>query len=278
MSAMWIEDTLEMEGMALPIRVYRSETSARVAPRLAPLVFHLHGGAFVGGDLDCGETVCRMLAEAGAVVIGADYPLAPEHRFPEALNVSFAALTLLHKNRAQWGARGSRLFVAGEEAGANIAAALSLMARDQQAPPIAGQILLSPMLDPCLASKSIRAAEAGSVGCRWADGWHRYLGTADKAAHPYAAPLGSCRLGDLAPALVVTAQDDPMHDESLAYAARLASCGVEVRTHVLPAPTQWPEALERRANETPAWAATLGTLFSEFLADNSAPTLRTIRA
>ncbi|HEY9214131.1 MAG TPA: alpha/beta hydrolase [Ancylobacter sp.] len=274
MPAMWIEDTLEMEGMALPVRVYRSGASAHPAP----LVFHLHGGAFVGGDLDCGETVCRMLSDSGAVVISADYPLAPEHRFPEALNISFAALTLLHKNRAQWAARGSRLFVAGEEAGANIAAALSLMARDQQDPPIAGQILLSPMLDPCLATKSIRAAEAGPVGCKWADGWHGYLGTADKAAHPYAAPLGSCRLGDLAPALVVTAQDDPMHDESLAYAARLASCGVEVRTHVLPAPTQWPEALERRANETPAWAATLGTLFTEFLAERSAPTLRTIRA
>jgi len=274
MSAMWNEQTLELDGTALPVRVYRPEIPARSTP----LVMHLHGGAFVDGDLECGELFCRLLTEAGAVVLSLDYPLAPEHRFPEALNVSFAALSMLHKERAQWGTRTSKIFVAGAEAGANIAAAMALMARDQQHPPVAGQILCSPMLDPCLASKSIHAAEAGSVGCKWAEGWHRYLGTADKAAHPYAAPLGSRRLGDLAPALVITAQDDPMHDESMAYAARLAACGVEVRTHVMAGPTEWPDAIERPSNELPGWIAELGTLFQEFLADRSAPTLRTIRA
>ncbi len=131
----------------------------------------------------------------------------------------------------------------GEEAGGNLAAGLALMVRDQRSPALAGQILLSPMLDACLATESVRLAEAGPVGCKWADGWHQYLGTADKACHPYAAPLGSSRLGGLAPALIVTAEDDPMRDESLAYAKRLRASAVAVQEHMLPAPTDWPCAL-----------------------------------
>jgi acetyl esterase len=117
------------------------------------------------------------------------------------------------------------------------------MARDQQTPPLAGQILLSPMLDACMATCSIRQAEAGPVGCKWADGWHQYLGSADKAAHPYASPLGSSRLSGLPPALVLTAQDDPMRDETLSYARRLRESGVTVREHVLAGRTGWPDAL-----------------------------------
>jgi acetyl esterase len=220
-------------------RVY----GCRPAARSAPLVLHLHGGAFVGGSLDRGGMVPTLLADAGAVVVSIDYPLAPKHPFPQALQASFSVLTWLHRSRAQWVSKKSGIFVAGEEAGGNLAASLALMARDQQAPPLAGQILLSPMLDACMATCSIREAEAGPVGCQWADGWHQYLGSADKAAHPYAAPLSSSRLAGLAPALVLTAQDDPMRDESLSYARRLRESGVAVQDHVLPGPTGWPNAL-----------------------------------
>jgi acetyl esterase/lipase len=94
-----------------------------------------------------------------------------------------------------------------------------------------------------MATCSIRQAEAGPVGCKWADGWHQYLGSADKAAHPYAAPLGSSRLAGVAPALVLTAQDDLMRDESLSYSRRLRESGVAVQEHVLAGPTGWPNAL-----------------------------------
>ncbi|MDF2995943.1 MAG: Alpha/beta hydrolase fold-3 domain protein [Xanthobacteraceae bacterium] len=263
-SSNWTEDRLRTGGDAeLRVRVYR----AAGTPRSAPLVFHLHSGAFVAGCLACGEPVASLIAKAGATVVSADYPLAPEHRFPEALNLTFGGLRALYKERAKWAGRTSSLFVAGEEAGANIAAALALMARDQGAPPLAGQILLSPMLDPCLATRSIRDAQAGSVGCKWADGWHRYLGTADKGAHPYAAPLGSRRLQNLAPALVVTAEDDPLRDESVAYAKRLVACEVDVREIVLPGPTNWPDALGLRPNVEPDWMGPVGRLVSEFLAN-----------
>ena len=274
----WTDDTLVMGSTALRMRLYRA-----VASGASPLVLHLHGGAFVAGEPSCGENISCLLAKAGAVVLSVDYPLAPQHPFPEALNLSFAALVQIHKQRAKWGRRGSRLFVAGEEAGANIAAALALMARDQQMPPLAGQILLSPMLDPCLATKSIRAAEAGPVGCKWADGWQRYLGTPEKGAHPYAAPLGSTRLRGLAPALVITAEDDPMCDDGLAYARRLREGGVPVCTHVLAAPTRWPDAITCTGVCTAGWQAEVARLFSQFL---SAPSetggagdpLHTIRA
>jgi acetyl esterase len=238
MAANWTEEMIELEP-GMPARVYGRSAS----PRTAPLVLHLHGGAFVGGSLDAGRTVSTLLADAGAVVVSADYPLAPAHPFPQALQGVFRALNWLHTSRTQWVSKKSSIFVAGEEAGGNLAAALALMARDQHTPPLAGQILLSPMLDASMATCSIRQAEAGPVGCKWADGWHQYLGSADKAAHPYAAPLGSSRLAGVAPALVLTAQDDLMRDESLRYSRRLRESGVAVEEHILAGPTGWPNAL-----------------------------------
>lgn len=208
----------------------------------AGLVLHLHGGAFSSGSLAEGEAVATALAEAGAVVISIDYPLAPAHRFPEALEVAYAALRTLDRNRARFASKHAPLYVAGEEAGGNLAAALAMMARDRRGPALAGQILFSPMLDACLGTYSLRTAEAGAVGCRWADGWAGYLGTADKAAHPYAAPLNASRLAGLAPALLMSSQDDPMRDEVANYARRLRAAGVIVHHHVQPGPTQWPDA------------------------------------
>ncbi len=254
---------------AMPVRLYRGGA----AGRSAPLVMHLHGGAFVGGSLDAGRTIAKLLAGAGAVVVSADYPLAPQTRFPGALEAALRTLNWMHKSRGSLAGRRSSVFVAGEEAGGNLAAALALMARDQQTPPLAGQILLSPMLDPGLATCSMREAEAGDAGCPWAEGWHRYLGSADKADHPYAAPLGSSRLGGLAPALVVTAQDDLLRDESLRYARRLRESGVAADTLVLDGPTGWPCALTNRSNGdasvAESWAAVVRERFAAFFAQTT---------
>jgi len=256
----WTEQTLERPGGAsVRVRVYKGAPDNK----LAPLVLHMHGGAFTEGSVETGQAVASLLAEAGANVVSVDYPTAPECRFPGALEASLDALRWTYKSCPA--IKQARLFLAGEEAGGNLAAGLALMARDQQSPPVTGQILLSPMLDPCMATKSIRQAEAGPVGCKWADGWHDYLGSADKASHPYASPLGASRLAGLAPALVVTAEDDPMRDESLSYARRLRECGVFVQEEVLPAPTGWPAALQR-VDADPAWAARLKVLFTEFFA------------
>jgi len=230
------------------------------------VVLHMHAGAFVSGSADKGRTVPELLADAGAVVVSADYPLAPQYRFPSAVQSLFAALKWLRANRLDGVGKKAGLFVAGEEAGGNLAAALALMARDQQEPELAGQILLSPMLDPVLGSCSVRQANAGPSGCQWADGWHQYLGSADKAAHPYAAPVNSSRLSGVAPALIITAQDDLLRDESLRYAQRLRESGVAVCEHVLVAPTHWPCALVNPQSDQ-RWTEQVRGLFKSFLSD-----------
>jgi acetyl esterase/lipase len=234
----WRQETIAAGQGSLAARLY---APAEIEPE-AGLVLHLHGGSFSSGSLAEGEAVATALAEAGAIVMSIDYPLAPGHRFPEALEAAYAALQTLAKGRARWASKHAPLYVAGEEAGGNLAAALALMARDRRGPELAGQILFSPMLDACLGTYSLRTAEAGPVGCRWADGWADYLGTPDKAAHPYAAPLNASRLAGLAPALLISSQDDPLRDEAAHYAARLQEAGVTVRHHVQTGPTQWPDA------------------------------------
>jgi acetyl esterase/lipase len=261
-----IEEVWRAGGYAMPLRVYGCSRTAGAKP----LVLHLHGGAFVARALDAGGVVSSLLADAGAVVLSPEYPLAPKHPFPQALEAAFALLNWLQANRTRWAGKKSPLFVAGEEAGGNLAAALALMARDQRQPVLAGQILLSPMLDASMATCSLRAADAGPVGCKWADGWHRYLGSAAKAAHPYAAPLGSSRLAGLPPALIVTAEDDPMRDESRNYARRLRESGVAVRDHVLTAPTGWPDALTRSGPVEANWSADVARQFSAFFSDTVA--------
>jgi acetyl esterase len=254
------DETMRWEAADIPARVYRDAAT----PRSAPLVLHLHGGAFVGGSLEGGRTVATILADAGAIVVSAGYPLAPECQFPKPLMASYHALQALYGSRATWASKKSGIYVAGEEAGGNLAASLALIARDQGMPPLSGQILLSPMLDPCLATLSLREAEAGNSECQWAHGWRQYLGSADKACHPYAAPLGSSRLAGLAPVLLVTAEDDPLRDETKNYARRLSASGVTVDCHQLDAPTGWPGALTVPNGHGAPWTTDLREHFVGF--------------
>lgn len=252
----------------IALRIYRAVGTVRHAP----VVLHLHSGSFVAGSLDSGRTVSMLLAEAGAIVASVDYPLAPQHPFPQALVTAFDVLTHIAHGGAPFAGKKPRLYVAGEEAGGNIAAALALMAHDQKTPLLTGQILLSPMVDPCMATCSVREAKAGPAGCQWADGWHQYLGTPDKAEHPYASPIGSSRLAGVAPALLVTAADDLLRDETLNYAQRLRESGVAVRQHLLTAPTGWPCALYYGADRNAAWAGELREGFASFFADTGVST------
>ncbi len=260
MTLRYTDEVLKWEAVDIPARLYRGGET----PSTAPLVLHLHGGAFTGGSLESGRQVSTLLADAGAIVISAGYPLAPECQFPQPLMASYGALKALYGGRAKWASKKSGIYVAGEEAGGNLAASLALLARDQGMPPLAGQILLSPMLDPCLATTSLREAEAGTSGCRWAYGWRQYLGSAEKACHPYAAPLGSSRLSNLAPVLLVTAEDDPLRDETKNYARRLKTAGVHVECHVLDAPTGWPAALGQPNGNGAPWTKNLREQFVGF--------------
>jgi len=248
----WKEESIEIAGQpTLAARVYRTETDEPTT--VQPLVLHLHGGAFVAGDLAGGACIASLLANAGAVVVSVDYPLAPDHPFPQAAEAIHASLAWAHKHRRRLAGPTARLFVAGEEAGGNLAAAAALMARDRHGPALAGQVLFSPMLDACVSTASLRGAQAGPVGCRWADGWHAYLPKASDALHPYATPGASMRLEGLPPTLLITAQDDPLRDETKAFARRLRAAGVQVDDSVLSLVTGWPESYLEPAPQRTAW-------------------------
>jgi acetyl esterase/lipase len=249
----------------LAVRFYGRRPARGAAPRPVPLAVHFHGGHFVAGGIARGSAVARLLAEAGAVVVSLDYPLAPEHPFPAAVEAGHRALDWVARHRARLAGAGAPLFLAGEEAGGNLAAAVARMARDRRGPALAGQLLLSPMLDPRLGTCSLRAAGAGAADCAWARGWRSYLPRCDDAAHPYAAPGDAAHARGLPPALVLSAEDDPLRDEALAHARCLDRAGVPAAVRLLPAGAGWPAGLLAPADAAVPWADAVRAHFRAFL-------------
>ena len=226
-------------GQEVVVRTYGSKKAGETLP----LVVHFHGGAFISGTLDSGCTVAHLLAAAGARVVSVAYPLAPEHPFPQPLEIGYGVLQWAFKHRVRLAGKGAQVYLAGEEAGGNLAAGVCMMARDQRHPPLAGQILLSPMLDPCVGTPSVRAATGTATDCKWAQGWLQFLRSACDAVHPYAVPSTAQRLAGLPPTLMLVGHNDPMRDEALAYAGRLEAAGLSVTRHVFDQAKQWPDAL-----------------------------------
>ena len=248
------DTTIAVAGRpSLAARIY----GRRKGPAARPLVLHFHGGTFVSGDLDSGACMAHLLAEVDAVVVSLAYPLAPAHPFPDAVEAGYAALEWVYKQRNKLAGTGARVFLAGDEAGGNLAASVALVARDRGHPPLGGQILVAPMLDPCVGTASLRQSmDCASSSCKWADGWQQYLRSPMDAEHPYAVPGRARRLVDLPPALVLTGADDPMRDEALAYAQRLRDAGIAVTSGLLPVATGWPDSLcEPPAGECPCAAS-----------------------
>jgi acetyl esterase len=193
-----------------------------------PIVVWFHGGGWVVGTLDSYDPVCRALAAAvPAVVVAVDYRLAPEHRYPAAVEDAYAATLWASRNAAELGGSQQRLAVAGDSAGGNLAAVVALGARDRGGPAIGFQLLVYPITDHAMDTASYREHADGyaltAAGMRWY--WDHYLGGADGTA-PDASPLRAAFFGGLPPALVVTAEHDVLRDEGEAYAARLRAAGV----------------------------------------------------
>lgn len=231
---------MEVDGAAeryMPIRIYDSATRTK-AP---PLVLYFSGGAFLDRDRNGESPIARSFANSGAVVVEADYAKPSENVFPKALEFAFSALRCLSGKRKQFGSQRSLLLVAGEEAGGNLAAGVALKARDQMPGEIDGQILLSPLIDPLMATASFREADGAGMRERWTEGWNHYLGSGGGYCHPYAAPGHCSRLSGVAPALILTSADDPLRDEAAGYAARLSAAGVRVKSRILPACRGWTQ-------------------------------------
>jgi acetyl esterase len=210
-------------GGTLRVRVYEPERG-----RGRGMVLYLHGGGFVLGSPDSHDAVVRALCNAtGAVIASVDYRLAPEHRFPAAVEDAWAALRWAHEHAQDFGADRRRLAVAGDSAGGNLAAVLARRARDGGGPPLRLQALVYPALDAAMDSPSFAAYGAG-FGLDREDMetfWRMYLGADGDPADREASPLRTADLADLAPAFVLTAECDPLRDEGERYAERLTAAG-----------------------------------------------------
>jgi acetyl esterase len=206
------------------VRVY---TPVGVPP--FPALVYFHGGAFWLGDVDQPDVACRDLAcRTSAVVVSVDYRLAPEHPFPTPAEDCFAATAWTIAHAADLGIDASRVAVGGGSAGGNLAAAVALMARDRGKPHLCFQWLDIPVTDSRLDTESMRAFGEGYLLTKAAmlEGWEFYVPDPAERTNPYASPMHAPDLAQLPPALVTTAEYDPLRDEGEAYAARLAAAGV----------------------------------------------------
>jgi acetyl esterase len=196
-----------------------------------PLIVYFHGGGFVFCDLDTHDAMCRELANAsGCAVASVEYRLAPETRFPGPLEDCYAALRHLAAESNVLGVDPSRIAVAGDSAGGNLATAAAMLARDRGGPALLYQALIYPALDPGCESESMKALARGYFltqdVMKWF--WSCYLASPADAANPLAAPLRATNLAGLPPATILTAEFDPPRDEGEAYADRLRAAGVTV--------------------------------------------------
>jgi acetyl esterase/lipase len=213
----------------IPARIYRP-MKLRDKDGLAPCLVFFHGGGMVIGDLDSHDVVCRKLAHEGElVVISVDYRLAPEHRFPAAVEDTITATRWIAANADKLGIDAGRLCVGGDSAGGNLAAVVSLTARDEDGAKIAGQVLIYPGTDCARRHPSHREPETSILLTHSVIGWfmNHYLGDAD-VNDWRASPARAARLAGLPPAYVLTAGADPLRDEGDEYAARLKDAGVSV--------------------------------------------------
>ena len=211
----------------IPVRIY---TPVGTAP--FPVLVYFHGGGWVIGNLDTHDGICRSLANrVGCLVVSVDYRLAPEHRFPAAPEDCYAATRWLAEHAGSLGGDKGRIAVGGDSAGGNLAAVVALMARDRGGPKLAFQLLVYPATDTDFETRSYRENSEGYFLTRadmvWF--WNHYAPRDEDRRNPYAAPLRAASLRGLPPALVITAEFDPLCDDGNAYAGRLREDGVPVR-------------------------------------------------
>ena len=221
------------EGRAPAVPRNASDYRPAGAPASTPLavLVFFHGGGWVIGDLETHDVLCRQLtAGSGVSVVSVDYCLAPEHKFPAAVDDAWAATRWVVAHAGELAVDASRLAVGGDSAGGNLAAVVALLARGKGAPAIAVQVLIYPVADLVGETRSYRDFAEGYLLTREGMRWFiaHYLTAEAEAVDWRASPLRAQSLAGLPPALIVTAGFDPLRDEGEAYAERLREAGVRV--------------------------------------------------
>ena len=213
----------------VPARIY---TPRGADPDAAlPCLVYFHGGGWVIGDLDMVDSICRAVANrAMCKVVSVDYRMAPEHKFPAPLDDCYAAVEWVAREASSLGVDRDRLAVGGDSAGGNLSAAVALRARDEGGPPLRLQVLIYPVTDHSFDTPSYRENGEGYLlttdMMRWF--WDHYLRGPADSDNPYVSPLRAKDLAGLPPAVVLTAEYDPLRDEGEAFADRLTEAGVPV--------------------------------------------------
>jgi len=215
----------------IAIRIYRAKSEV-TAPR--PLLVYYHGGGMMFGNLASHDTICRRLAEqSGAIVVAVDYALAPENRFPAAVDDSYAALVWAYDNGASIGGDPSRLAVGGDSAGGNLAAVVAQLARDRSGPPLRFQLLIYPAVGMKGESQSMKEFAKGYFFERDALDWFygQCLDDRSEVSDARVSPILARDFSRLPPAFVVTAGFDILRDDGEAYAQLLRDAGVPAECH-----------------------------------------------
>jgi acetyl esterase len=224
-----VEDrTIPANGTDLPVRIYRPDNSRE--PK--PVLVWFHGGGWVIGTLDGADIGCRLMTNAsGCVVVSVDYRLAPENKFPTPVEDCFAATKWVAENAEELNIDASRIAVGGDSAGGNLATVVALLARDAGGPDIHFQALVYPVTNFDFGTISYTENADGYLLTKesmvWF--WGHYLQGEGDGESFRASPLRADSLAGLPPALVITAEFDPLRDEGEAYAAALLAAGVEVQ-------------------------------------------------
>jgi acetyl esterase/lipase len=233
-----LQEVAEVRDLACPgphgeikLRAYRPRGTA--PDEVLPALIYFHGGGWLLGDLDSHDGACRHYANgARCRVVSVDYRMAPEHKFPAAIDDSAAATKWIVANAGALGVNHTRVAVGGDSAGGNLAAVLAIMARDGDLPPLAYQLLVYPATDMAMVTRSSQTASEGILTTKTMK-WFidHYLRGAKDVTDWRASPLRAADLSGVAPALVLTCSYDPLRDEGIAYAQRLEREGVRV-THL----------------------------------------------
>ncbi|RNF38120.1 alpha/beta hydrolase [Planococcus salinus] len=222
-----VEDrTIPLAGRDIPIRIY---TPAGQTPFPA-LVFY-HGGGWVVGSIESHDAICRELANlASCMVVSVEYRLAPEHKFPAAVEDAYEALEWVVSQADELGIDTDRIAVGGDSAGGNLATVACLIAKERSGPRVVHQLLLYPSAGPAADYPSMTENAEGYLLTRDMMGWFQrhYLNSPEDRHHPYLSPILSDELEGMPSATILTAQYDPLRDVGTAYAEKLQSHGVEV--------------------------------------------------
>ena len=210
----------------IPVRIYTPQGSGPF-----PALVFFHGGGWVICNLDTHDGTCRSLANgAGCVVVSVDYRLAPEHKFPAAPEDCYAATQWVAKNAAELNVDASHIAIGGDSAGGNLTAVVAQMARDQGDPHLVFQLLIYPATNFRMDTPSIEENATGYFLTKDDMIWfmNHYLNGEEDKTNPLASPMLASDLSNLPPALIITAQYDPLRDEGELYGQKLKEAGVPV--------------------------------------------------